>query len=1069
MSELRGGPLFPWVLFFCLVILLGVSLLTPVSANAALWYPIQPIPQGSTLYSVDCATYDCSAVGATGTTLSIRPASNGIMAANDPYGTAYIYANTYGNSNFLAMTSGNYQDNYAYALTSTNGYAWASTGGSIALNSDPHYIRDVIWTGTTYVSVGYTLRYTWTFFPFFSITYTANPVIATSVDGTAWTTPVTGPTYSTPRGFYGVASNAAGTTLVAVGGASGVADIYTSTDSGATWTAQTSPVAQTLYGVTWDGSRFIAVGANGTIIADTDGLGTWTDNYSLASPVVLNSVVSGGGMLTAVGSGVAVSSTDGGVNWTYGLGVADNLRDVVWDGTEMLAVGDGGAVLVSYNGLLWFPWDYAEPSAPYYYDVAYNGTNSVAVGSQGTLDLSTDNGVSWTQKGTDPGEFFRSVDWVPNLNMFVAVGYSGLINTSANGGVSWTNRTSGTTAAFFGVADIYSNAGGETIAAVGSGVIYTSPDGVTWTSQADPYSGYTKYAVAGSDTLGFVAVGSGNIIEHSPAGATQGVTWNAVASPVSTATWYGAHWYPAPYNVFIIVGTDGSKGLMAYSSNGTTWIDITANLGAQRPSSAFYGVGGQTKLIAVGTEGMVYDSYTCCGWSQVHLPTSATLYGVAETTTGHAITVGSGATIAAKLTDSVAPSQIVGPGNLTIEAVDNTPITASDPRIQAWLKQFYAIDDRDYVIFNVQSTVPTITPSNHLPITVTFSVSDRAANGPTQTTQTITTVDLTAPVVTAPVDIYAASTSVSGTPNSDPYVAAFLSGATATDNVDGALPATATGVQSTYPIGTTTVTFSATDVDGNTGTATANVNIWDAQAPVLYHTAPTLTLNATDPYGVPITDPYVQEWLRSTGSNPPIVLYDEYDASVGNAAPVLSHNAAAQIAATGNLFPIAALDVYGNYDPYTIVTFSAQDTYGNVATIQGTVYVLDISAPQITVPADISVQATSALGTDASNPLVSAFLSGASATDNVTASLTIVNDAPAVFPIGVTRVNFYATDAAGNQSYNSALVTVTSGTGGTVGASKCVTGTPSGPSGALPILSMALMLLAICGARRRKV
>ena len=88
---------------------------------------------------------------------------------------------------------------------------------------------------------------------------------------------------------------------------------------------------------------------------------------------------------------------------------------------------------------------------------------------------------------------------------------------------------------------------------------------------------------------------------------------------------------------------------------------------------------------------------------------------------------------------------------------------------------------------------------------------------------------------------------LSKAPSATAEISAFLAGATATDNVDGALSVSNDGLP-VFPLGETTVTFSATDAAGNIGTETATVTVTDQTAPVL--TAPADgTVPATDGNG----------------------------------------------------------------------------------------------------------------------------------------------------------------------------------------------------------------------------
>ena len=76
----------------------------------------------------------------------------------------------------------------------------------------------------------------------------------------------------------------------------------------------------------------------------------------------------------------------------------------------------------------------------------------------------------------------------------------------------------------------------------------------------------------------------------------------------------------------------------------------------------------------------------------------------------------------------------------------------------------------------------------------------------------------------------------------------------------------------------------------------------------------------------------------------------------------------------------------------------------------------DTTAPVITAPDSISVAAESSAGTAADNPAIASFLSRVSATDNVDGRVNVSNNAPALFPLGVTTVTFTARDASGNQA-----------------------------------------------------
>jgi hypothetical protein len=109
--------------------------------------------------------------------------------------------------------------------------------------------------------------------------------------------------------------------------------------------------------------------------------------------------------------------------------------------------------------------------------------------------------------------------------------------------------------------------------------------------------------------------------------------------------------------------------------------------------------------------------------------------------------------------------------------------------------------------------------------TVTYNTADLAGNVAVTAVRDVHVEDSTAPVVTAPAAITVAAVGASGTVATHAVISAFLTGATVLDNVDGTSPVISHNAPVTFPLGVTIVTFSATDVAGNSATATASVTI----------------------------------------------------------------------------------------------------------------------------------------------------------------------------------------------------------------------------------------------------
>jgi len=257
--------------------------------------------------------------------------------------------------------------------------------------------------------------------------------------------------------------------------------------------------------------------------------------------------------------------------------------------------------------------------------------------------------------------------------------------------------------------------------------------------------------------------------------------------------------------------------------------------------------------------------------------------------------------------------------------------------------------------------------------TVTYTATD--GNGLTTTgTQTVTVVDTTAPVLTVPADVTAEANAVMSTVS--------IGSATATDifavTVTSDAPAT-------YPLGTTVVTWTATDANGNSTTGTQNVTVQDTTAPVL---------------SIPADVTAEANAVNSTVSIGSATATDIFAVAVTSDAPAT--------------YPLGT----------TVVTWTATDANGNSTTGTQNVTVVDTTAPLLTAPADVSVEAT--------GPLTSVSIGSATATDIF--AVTITSDAPASYPLGTTVVTWTATDVNGNSTAGTQNVTVVDTTAPTVTA-----------------------------------
>ena len=289
--------------------------------------------------------------------------------------------------------------------------------------------------------------------------------------------PVTSRTSGTTNTLNGVAWS--GTQFVAVGSGG---TILTSPD-GTTWTSRTLDTSTFLgaflqgtflQGVTWSGTQFVAVGSGGTVLTSPDGI-TWTSHFSQGATNILYGVAWSGTQFVAVGSVGTIRTSPDGITWTSQTsGTGYDLKGVTWSGTQFVVVGSfasSGIILTSSDGASWGQQQVNPQSGPPFdglSGVTWSGAQFVAVGvhiftSPGGLDP----GVLWTLQTSGATNSLNSVAW--SGTQFVAVGDGGTIVTSSDG-ITWTRQASGTANAMLGVAW-----SGTKFVAVGSGTILSSP------------------------------------------------------------------------------------------------------------------------------------------------------------------------------------------------------------------------------------------------------------------------------------------------------------------------------------------------------------------------------------------------------------------------------------------------------------------------------------------------------------------------------------------------------------------------------------------------------------------
>lgn len=284
------------------------------------------------------------------------------------------------------------------------------------------------------------------------------------------------------------------------------------------WTSQTSNATNTgqLQSVAYGGGKWLAVDpVSSEMVSSADGI-TWVKQSVAFIP---NDAVYTGIQWVVVGSNstnIMTSPTGNSGTWTLQTsGVTSDLYSVAYDGSRIVAVGKGGVIATSADGI---NWTSQTKGLQDFNRVHYGGGEFIAVGSAGTIYTSPD-GNTWTQQTSGTSNDLLGVTYGSGL--FIAVGSSGTLLTSPDG-TTWTSRSVPNGSA--GINGI-TYGGSKFVAAGDNGKIISSSDGITWMNEA---SNTTKFfnAVTYAQSK-YVAVGQEGWLE------TQLLSMNADLSSLS--------------------------------------------------------------------------------------------------------------------------------------------------------------------------------------------------------------------------------------------------------------------------------------------------------------------------------------------------------------------------------------------------------------------------------------------------------------------------------------------------------------------------------------------------------
>jgi hypothetical protein len=539
------------------------------------------------------------ATSPTGTTWTTRTLPAGVTNLS----TARVGAVGFG---ILVVTSG------ATSIYTSDGINWSSStlpnnsGGAVGFN------------GTRFVSTGFTL----TSYSTDGVSWTAGGTMGVTAGGerivwngtvfcainsgsmTVSTNGVTWVTRTASLSMWGIASNKLTGRLVYTYG-NPSSNCYYSDDLGVTWTSATLPSSQLWRDVVYDDTLGLYCTFS-YISADTatspDGV-TWTARTGVSDSnqnwKIYGSTFNG---ITNTLTASATSTTTPTFSNTILQGQIFTKTCAATSSataTATLVAPKTFSTSVSTNlrysddsGATW-----ATVTMPYAYATRkYNGSYWLGLVVNGTSVGKSTDGHTYTNYGTIANKAWYILDWMPNVNLWVAASYDGSIYTSPNG-VAWTSRTPSVASK-----TLFHSAYGAGLMVIGirnANFVMTSPDGITWTSRTIPY---TIGDVGDVIWTGQAFIMGAQTSQTHVARSVDGITWTQV-----TGVPAGAKWNMATNGTgTVVISNDSSPSATVSTDHGLTWANKTL------PAAQRWGVTG----VAYNGTKFVMGSYANANWAQ---------------------------------------------------------------------------------------------------------------------------------------------------------------------------------------------------------------------------------------------------------------------------------------------------------------------------------------------------------------------------------------------------------------------------------------------------------------------
>jgi len=360
--------------------------------------------------------------------------------------------------------------------------------------------------------------------------------------------------------------------------------VYTSTDSGATWTQRTGSGARlwTQLASSSDGAVILAVADS--VYMSSDYGATWAEQTGAVGqeriPRAVASSSDGTILFSGDYYGYIHRSSDSGASWTQLLSPGKpNYISVASsaDGTRVVAAveeGDSGFIYTSADSGA--TWARRTGAGDHNWTAVASSSDGVTLlaaasseGSPSALCVSKDSGATWTEQPVESLDLWSAVACSADGTLLIAVDNAGTIARSVDSGKTWSSRV---VSGFCWTAVALSSDGTRIVISDFYGYFYTSADsGATWTTQADDGTQEWQALASSSDGTRLVAADYGRFSDQGGyiyTSGDSGATWT-VRTSAGKRSWVALA--SSSDGTRLVAADDGSR-IYVSGDSGVTWI-----------------------------------------------------------------------------------------------------------------------------------------------------------------------------------------------------------------------------------------------------------------------------------------------------------------------------------------------------------------------------------------------------------------------------------------------------------------------------------------------------------------